>query len=146
MFSKLNSKCVSRDKNQNVVFKIVLLLAIQENEYREKKRKPSNTINTLFIYNSSATLEPSFMLRCTIRISSHDLTHHSVIPYRNNHATSPDVATPQLTSLSILNYTATISPLPPRLPTSPPFCNTIPSIPSVSFFYISQVPPYLLTP
>jgi len=68
------------------------------------------------------------MLRCTIRISSHDLTHHSVIPYRNNHATSPDVATPQLTSLSILNYTATISPLPPRLPTSPPFRNTIPSI------------------
>ena len=86
------------------------------------------------------------MLRCTIRISSHDLTHHSVIPYRNNLATSPDVATPQLTSLSILNYTATILPLLPRLPTSPPFRNTIPSTPSVSFFYISQVPSYLLTP
>ena len=40
------------------------------------------------------------MLRCTIRISSHDLTHHSIIPYHNNHATSPDVATPQTTSLS----------------------------------------------
>jgi len=86
------------------------------------------------------------MLRYTIRISSHDLTHHSVIPYRSNHATSPDVATPQLTSLSILNYTATISPLPPRLPTSPPFRDTIPSTPSVSFFYISQVPSYLLAP
>jgi len=86
------------------------------------------------------------MIRCTIRISSHDLTHHSVLPYRNNHATSPDVATLQLTSLSILNYTATISPLPPRLPTSPPFRNTIPSTPSVSFCYISQVPLYLLAP
>jgi len=102
-----------------------------------RKRKPSNTINTLFIYNSSTILEPFFMPRCTIRISSHDLTHHSIIPYRNNHATSPDVATPQLTSLSILNYTATISPLLLRLPTSPPFRNTIPSTPSVSFFYIS---------
>jgi len=69
------------------------------------------------------------MLRCTIRILSHDLTHHSVIPYRNNHATSPDVATPQLTSLSILNYPATISPLPPRPPTSPPFRSTIPCTP-----------------
>ena len=86
------------------------------------------------------------MLQCTTRISSHDLTHHSVIPYHNSHATSPDVATPQLTSLSILNYTATISPLPPRLSTSPPFRNTIPSTPSVFFFYISQVPSYFLAP
>ena len=108
-----------------------------------RKGNPPTLINTLFIYNSSATLEPFFMLRYTIRISSHDLTHHSIVPYHNNHATSPDVATPQLTSLSILNYTATISP---RLPTSPPFRNTIPSTPSVSFFYISRVPSYLLAP
>jgi hypothetical protein len=40
------------------------------------------------------------MLRCTIRISSYDLTHHSIIPYRNNHAISSDVATLQTTSLS----------------------------------------------
>jgi len=84
------------------------------------------------------------MLRCTIRISSHDLTHHSVIPYRNNHATSPDVATPQLTSLSMINYTATISPLPPRLPTSPPFRNTIPSTPSI-YFLSTFVPSYAVT-
>jgi hypothetical protein len=40
------------------------------------------------------------MLRCTIRISSYALTHHFIISYRNNHATSSDVASPQTTSLS----------------------------------------------
>jgi hypothetical protein len=40
------------------------------------------------------------MLQCTIQISSYDLTHHFLIPYRNNHAISSDVATPQPTSLS----------------------------------------------
>jgi len=36
MFARLNSKCVSRDKDKDKnledVFKVVLLLAIQENE------------------------------------------------------------------------------------------------------------------
>jgi hypothetical protein len=38
------------------------------------------------------------MLRCTIRISFYDFTHHHRASYRYNHATSPDVATPQTTS------------------------------------------------
>jgi len=40
------------------------------------------------------------MLRCTIRISNHALTHHQYNSYQHNQATSSDVATPRQTSLS----------------------------------------------
>jgi hypothetical protein len=70
--ARLNSKCVSRDNNQDKsqedISKVVLLLAIQENEYREKNRKSSNVNQPLFIYSSFVTSESSSMLRCTNRI------------------------------------------------------------------------------
>jgi len=112
---------------------------------REKKGKSSNTKQPLFIYNSSATLKLFAMLRYTIRILSHDLTHHQHNSYQYNHATSSDVATPQTTFLSyqimppplhcysrntldhfliITNNAATTTPLFPCLPTSPLFRNT----------------------
>jgi len=96
--------------------------------------------NTLFIYSSSAILEPFPMLRCTIRISSHNLTHHQhkflliqqchIIWCRN---TSDDF-------IILPNYTVTIVPHSPRLPISPPFRNTIPSAPSLNYRHNSYVP------
>jgi hypothetical protein len=67
---------------------------------KREEKESLHAHNSPFIYNSSASLEPILMLRCTIRISSHDLTHHSVLPYHNNHTTSSDVATSQTTSVS----------------------------------------------
>ena len=134
------------NKNQNIFQSCTAACYTRERVKREKKGNPP-TPSTLSLYTIRLPLlEPFPMLRCTIRILSHDLTHHSVIPYRNNHATSSDVTTPLTTSYILLNYPATISPLPPRLPTSPSFRNTIPSAPPVSFFYYSQVSPYLPTP
>jgi len=71
------------------------------------------------------------MLRCTIPISSHDLTNNQlnslllqplhVVRHRNT----------SVQFLIILYYTATILPLPLHLLTSPPFRNTIPPTPSL---------------
>ena len=74
--------------------------AIQETESREKKKKSSNTKQRLLINTSSATLESSFMLPFTIRISNHHLTLHQHNSYQYNHATSSNITTPQPTSLS----------------------------------------------
>jgi len=49
----------------------------------------------LFMYTASAVLTSSLMLRCTIRISTHDLTHPQHNSYQYNHTTTSDVATPQ---------------------------------------------------
>ena len=97
--AKLNSKCVSRNKDQNIFQDRTIACYTRERVKREEKEILQHQ-NTLFIYNLSTTLEPSSMFRCTIRILSHDLTHPSILPYRNNHAISSDVATPQTTSLS----------------------------------------------
>jgi len=86
------------------------------------------------------------MLRCTIWISSHDFSHSQhlslLIQPRHiiqRHNTLTDFIT-------VLNYTSTISPLPPRLPTSLPFNYTIPSTPPVTSPHYSHVPPYLPAP
>ena len=68
---------------------------------KERRKGNPPTPSTLSLYTIRLPpLEPFFMLRCTIRILSHDLTHHSSIPYHNNHAISSDVATLLTTSLS----------------------------------------------
>ena len=122
------------------------LICYTREQVKREERKSSNDNNTLFIYSSSASLEPFPMLRCTIRISSHDLTHHQldslsiqprhIIQCRNT--TVPFVI--------VINYTATISLLPARLPMSPPFRNTIPCAPFITSFRHSQLLPYLLAP
>jgi len=144
--ARLNSKCVSRNKGRSTFSKSYYCLLYKRTSKERRKGNPP-TLSTLSLY--TIHLPPSNHSSCSdIPSESHPMILHTtpLFLYRNNHATSPDVATPQLTSLSILNYTATISPLLPRLPTSPPFRNTIPSTPSRSFFYISKVPSYLLTP
>jgi len=110
------------------------------------KRKSSNTNNTHFIYNLSATLEPFLMLQCTIPILFHDLTHqqhnsvsvhpHYIIRGRNtlNHF------------LIIPNYTATIPLHHLCLPKSPPFHNTIPSTPFPISHHNSLLPADLFKP
>ena len=134
------------DKNQNI-FQSRAIACLYKRTSKERRKGNPPTPSTLSLYTIRLPpLEPFSMLQYTIRILSHDLTHHSVIPYHNNHAISSDIATPLTASLSLLNCTATISPLSPRLPTSPPFRNTIPSAPPVSFFYHSQVSPYLPVP
>jgi hypothetical protein len=123
-----------QDKSRSY-FKVVTCFAIQENQLREKKRKSSNTDNPLFIYNSSITFEPFLMLRCTIQISTHNLTHHQHNPLsvqpchivRRCNTSDHFLMTP--------NNPANISPDSPRPPTSPSFRNTIPSsIPSTSVY------------
>ena len=95
--------------------------AIQENEYREKKRISSITNQPLFIYTSSGTLESFLMLWCNIWISSHDLTHHQ----HNSLSISPCQITPRCNTsdhfLIITQYTTTILP---HLLTFPPFGDT----------------------
>ena len=113
---------------------------------KREQRKSSKANNTLFIYSSSATLEPFPMLRCTIRISSHDLTHHQLdsFPIRPRHIIR-GCNTP-ISFVILINYTATIPPLPPCLPMSLPFRNTITCTPFITSFRHSQLPPYLLAP
>jgi hypothetical protein len=115
-------------------------------EQREKKRKSFNANNTLCIYNSSDTLESFPMLRCTIQILSYDPRHRqcnslSVQPHHisRRHNTSGD-------SRIMLHYAPTISPLSPRLPTSPPFHNTILSTPSETSSHYYQIPSYFPAP
>jgi len=88
------------NKNQNIFSKSYYCLLYKRTSKERRKGNPP-TPSTLSLYTIRLPpLEPFSMLRCTIRILPHDLTHHSVIPYRNNHAISPDVATPLTTSLS----------------------------------------------
>ena len=114
------------------------LLYTRKSKERRQGRPPTPE-NTLCIYSSSAILEPPPMPRCTIWISSHDLTHHQhnflsiqprhIIGHRN-------------TSDHFLfnpNYTTTILPYTPCLPTSPPFCNTIHSTPFLKSHLSSKV-------
>jgi hypothetical protein len=69
------------------------MLAIPENEEREKKRKSSNANQPRFIYTLFATLESSLVLQFTIRIFVYDLTQRQQFSYQDNHATTSDVAT-----------------------------------------------------
>jgi hypothetical protein len=81
------------------------------------------------------------MLRCTIRITSHDLTHHQlgsssiqprhIIRHRNT----------SVHFLILTNSTATLSPQSRHLPTSPPFRSTVPSTPPETSLYCLQVTP-----
>lgn len=139
------SKFVSRKSRHDTslsCFNVVTCFAIQDNESREKKKKSLYANKTLFIYNSSAALEPFLLLRYSIQISSHHLTHpelsslsrqpHHIV---QRHATSVHF-------LIIPNYPATISLLPPLSSMSPFLSNTIPSTPSSYFGLWSQVSPY----
>jgi hypothetical protein len=113
----------SRQDQSRSCFKVVTCFAIEENEYRDQKRKPSNANNTLFIYTSSATLEAFLMLRCTIRLLSHDLTHHQSISLSTQPRHIVQHRNTSVHFLIILNYPATTSPLSPHLPTSLSFRN-----------------------
>jgi hypothetical protein len=68
-------------------FKVISCFAIHQNKQIKKTRKSTKTNNTVFIYNSSATLESFFMHRCTIRISTHDHTQHYTTPSLSAFAT-----------------------------------------------------------
>jgi len=54
----------------------------------------------LCIYSLSTTLESYLMQQCTIQIAFHVVTHRQLNSSQHNHATSPNIATPQTTSLS----------------------------------------------
>jgi hypothetical protein len=86
------------------------------------------------------------MLRCTIWISSHDLTHHQHISLSIQPRHIVRRRNTSVHFLIILNYTATILPLLPHLSTSPPFRDTIPSTPPGTFFHYSHIPSYLPAP
>jgi hypothetical protein len=62
-------------------------------------QKSSNAKQPLFIYNSSATLEPFLMLRCTVGLFHFDQTHYQHTSYQCDRTTSTDVTTPQIASL-----------------------------------------------
>jgi len=104
-------------------------------------------ISILAISSTSATLEPLLIFRCTIWISSYNLTH----PQHNSLSVQPHHIIRHCNTsrhfVIVLNYPATISLLPPGLPTSPPFHNTIPPIPPIAFrpFPVPwQYPPHRL--
>lgn len=83
------------------------------------------------------------MLRFTIGIPSHVLTHHHL----NSLSVQPlhiiQRGNTSVHVLIVINYTATIFTLPPRLPTSPPFRNTRPF---TSFPYSRTFTPSTLVP
>jgi len=73
---------------------------IQENKYREKKRKSSNNKQSFIMFSASATHESFIILWCTIWILAYVVTHHQQTPNPHNQANMPNVATPQTTSLA----------------------------------------------
>ena len=90
---------IKRQRSEYVSNSDYCLLYKRTSKERRKGNPP--TPSTLSLYTIRLPpLEPFSILRCTIRILSHDLTHHSIIAYRNNHAISSDVATLLTTSLS----------------------------------------------
>jgi len=109
------------------LFRCHSCFGIEEQEWREMKRKSSHTKLPRFIYSWYTTLELLLMLQCTIWIFPHDLTRHQHNSSQTNHATSSDVTSPLATSLS----SQTIPPpswcsslVPPDLLMSPPFNNS----------------------
>jgi len=135
--AKLNSKCVSREQESEYFSKSYYWLLYKRTSKERRKRKSSNT-RTLSLY--TIRLPPSNHFPCSdVPSESHPMILHTNPLFLIITTTPPLLTSQHLSSLPylILNYTATISPLPPRLPTSPPFRNTIPSIPPEIFLHYS---------
>ena len=144
--SELNSKCVSREQESEYLSKSCYCLLYKRTSKERRKGNPP-TLSTLSLY--TIRLPPSNHPSCSdVPSESHPMILHTTLLFLIVTTTPPLLTSQHLNLLLylILNYTTTISPLPSRLPTSPPFCNTILSIPSVSFSYYSRVPLYLLAP
>jgi len=123
-------KTSSQGKSRSC-FKVTCCFATQQNRYSEKNRSFSNTKQPLFINSLSVTLQSSFMHWCTIQIFTHDPTHNQQNSYHHNHIISSNVATHQTPCLS---YYIVLPPLhsilspSPRLPLSPTFHHSNPSL------------------
>ena len=86
----------SRQDRSRSCFKVITCFAIQENEQREKKGNPPAPRTLGW---NTVRLPPSNHSSCSdVPSKPHPMILHTIniTPYQYNHATSSDVATPQL--------------------------------------------------